>query len=117
MNLFSAKIEIEGHILRANNAMNTLQHNLDLLIDSVINAQKMGVATSGNLPSHLDGSINKEGFCFPKIYCSTFPLSKESARLLLRLCELKVYIKNGILGYVILLPLVNRGNFNIYIYI
>ena len=28
-----------------------------------------------------------------------------------------MYIKNGILGYVILLPLVNRGNFNIYIYV
>jgi len=40
MNLFSAKIEIEGHILSVNNAMSTLQRNLDLLIDSVINAQK-----------------------------------------------------------------------------
>jgi len=40
MNLFSAKIQIEGHILRVNNAMSTLQRNLDLLIDSVVNAQK-----------------------------------------------------------------------------
>jgi len=40
INLFSAKIEIEGHILRVNNAMSTLQRNLDLFIDSVINAQK-----------------------------------------------------------------------------
>jgi hypothetical protein len=28
MNLFNAKIETEGHILRVNNAMNTLQCNL-----------------------------------------------------------------------------------------
>ena len=41
-------------------------------------------------------------------------MSKDSAHLLFRLYELQVYIKNGILGYVILLPLVNRGNFNIY---
>jgi len=40
MNLFSAKTEIEGHILRVNNAINTLQRNFDLLIDNVINAQK-----------------------------------------------------------------------------
>jgi hypothetical protein len=40
MNLFSANIEIEGHILRVNNEINTLQRNHDLLIDSVINAQK-----------------------------------------------------------------------------
>jgi hypothetical protein len=30
------------------------------------------------------------------------------------MCDLQVYIKNGILGYVIMLPLVNRGNFNVY---
>lgn len=32
VNLFSANIKIEGHILRVYNVMNTLQHNLDLLI-------------------------------------------------------------------------------------
>jgi len=31
VNLFSANIEIEGHILRVNSVMSTLQHNLDLL--------------------------------------------------------------------------------------
>ena len=41
-------------------------------------------------------------------------MSKDSAQLLFRLYELQVYIKNGILGYVIVLPLVNRCNFNIY---
>jgi len=51
---------------------------------------------------------------FPKDTALAFPLSKDSAHLALRLCDLEVYIKNGILGYVIQLPLVNRGNFNIY---
>jgi hypothetical protein len=31
INLFSATIEIEGHILRVNNAMNTLQRNLNFV--------------------------------------------------------------------------------------
>jgi len=38
--LFSAKIEVEGQILRTNNDLDTSQRNLDLLIDSVIHAQK-----------------------------------------------------------------------------
>ena len=73
MNLFSAKSEIERHILRVNNAMSTLQHNLDLFIDSVINAH---VTTSGIHPSHLDGSINEECVCFPKRCRSTFPFEQ-----------------------------------------
>jgi hypothetical protein len=40
MNLFSAKIEIKGYIVRVNNTMNTLQRYFDLLIDSEINAKK-----------------------------------------------------------------------------
>jgi hypothetical protein len=51
---------------------------------------------------------------FPKDTTLPFPLSKDSAHFILRLCDLQVYIKNGILGYVTLLPLVNRGNFDIY---
>jgi hypothetical protein len=65
--------------------MNTLQRNLDLLLDSVINAQKRGVAISGNLPSHLDGSINKECFCFPKRYGSTFPFEKGLSTLITKI--------------------------------
>jgi hypothetical protein len=51
---------------------------------------------------------------FPKDTTLPFTLSKDSVHLIHRLCELQVYIKNGILGYVISLPLVNRENFNIY---
>jgi hypothetical protein len=40
LNIFSAKVEVEGHMLRVNTAMNKLQRKLDLLIDSVVNAQK-----------------------------------------------------------------------------
>jgi len=40
INLFSAQIEIEGHIVRVNSAMSTLQRNMYLLFDSVIKAQQ-----------------------------------------------------------------------------
>jgi len=51
---------------------------------------------------------------FPKDTALLLPLNKDSAHLVLRLCDLQLYIKNGICYYVILLPLVNRDNFNMY---
>jgi hypothetical protein len=90
--------------------MSTLQRNLNLLIECN-KCTKRGLTTSDNFPSYLDGTINKECVCFLKRYRSTF--SFEQGLSALRLCDLQAYIKNGILGYVIQLPLVNRGNYNI----
>ena len=114
MSLFSAKIEVEGHILRVNNAMLTLQRNLDLLIDSEIHAQKGVLQPQIISPVTLMENLIKSVSAFPKHTTLPVPMSKDSAHLLFKLYELQVYIKNGILGYVILLPLVNWGNFNIY---
>jgi len=98
INLFSMKIEVEGH----------------MLIDSVMNAQKGVLHPQIIPPINLMEALIKSVSAFPKDTTLPFPLSKDSAHFILRLCDLQVYIKNGILGYVILLPLVNRGNFNIY---
>jgi hypothetical protein len=114
LNIFGAKIEVEGHILRVNTAIDTLQHNLDLLIDSIINAQKGVLQPHVISPTTLMDVLIKSIPAFPKDTALPFPVSKDSTHLLLRLCELQVYIKNGILGYAIFLPLVNRGTFNIY---
>ena len=114
MNLLSMKIEVEGHMLRVNNAINVLQRNLNLLIDSVMNAQKGVLQPQIISPITLMEALIKSVSAFPKDTTFPFPLSKDSAHFVLRLCDLQLYIKNGILGYVILLPLVNRGNFNIY---
>jgi hypothetical protein len=114
MNLFSVKIEIEGHILRVNNVINTSERNFDLLIDNVNNAQKGLLQPQVISPVTLMEALIKSVSAIPKYTTLPFPLCKDSVHLLLRLCDLQVYIKNGILGYVILLPLVNRGNFNIY---
>ena len=101
INLFSMKIEVEGH----------------MLIDSVMNAQKGVLHPQIIPPINLMEALIKSVSAFPKDTTLPFPLSKDSAHFILRLCDLQVYIKNGILGYVILLPLVNRGNFNIIIII
>jgi hypothetical protein len=114
LNLVSAKIEVDGHILRVNGAISTLQRKLDLIMSSVMNAQKGILHPQVISPFSLMESLLKNSHAFPKDTSLPFPLSKDSAYQLTRLCELKVYIKNGILGYVILLPLVNQGNFNIY---
>ena len=65
INLFSTKIEIEGHILRANNATNTLQRNLDLLIESVINAQKWVLQPQVISPVTLMEALIKSFSAFP----------------------------------------------------
>ena len=113
----SMKIEVEGHMLRVKNAINVLQRNLNLLIDSVMNAQKGVLQPQIISPITLMEALIKSVSAFPKDTTFPFPLSKDSAHFVLRLCDLQLYIKNGILGYVILLPLVNRGNFNIIIII
>ena len=114
MSLFSAKIEIEGHILRVNNAMQTLQCNLDLLLDSIVHAQKGVLQPQIIFPVTLMETLITSVSAFPKDTTLPIPMSKDSAHLLVRLYELQVYTKNGVLGFVILLPLVNRGNFNVY---
>jgi hypothetical protein len=40
-----------------------------------------------------------------------FSLSKDSASVINRICDVHVYISQGILGYVVTMPLVNRGIF------
>ena len=45
LSIFEAKFMIEKHITQVNNALTTLQRNMDLLLDSVVHAQ-----TRGNQP-------------------------------------------------------------------
>lgn len=40
LNLMDIKITAKGHIPQVNNALAAMQRNLDLMIESVINAQK-----------------------------------------------------------------------------
>jgi hypothetical protein len=114
MNLVNTKIEVERHILKVTSAMNALQLKLDLLIDSVMHAQKGMLQPQVISPATLMESLMKSAPAFPKDTSLPLPISKDSAYLLFRLCELQMYMKNGMLVYVISLPLVNRGTFDIY---
>jgi hypothetical protein len=107
-------MEVDGHILRVTNAINQLQRRLDLLLNSVVQAQKGVLQPQIVSPATLMESLIKSAPAIPKDITFPFPLSKDSIHLLPRLIELHVYIQDGILGYVILLPLVNRGTFVIY---
>ena len=56
--------------------MNTLQCNLDLLIDSVMNAQKGVLQLQVISPVTLMEALITKCVCFPKRYRSTFPFEQ-----------------------------------------
>jgi hypothetical protein len=114
LNLISVRTEVEGHISRASSAMNAAQRKLDLLIDSVLNAKKGILQPQIVSPSALVNALTEGASAFPKDTTLPIPLSKDSAYQLLRLCTLQVYIKQSVLVYVISIPLVNKGDFDIY---
>jgi hypothetical protein len=41
LNILSVKVTVEGHIARANSALDAMQRNLDLMIESVLNAKRV----------------------------------------------------------------------------
>jgi hypothetical protein len=51
---------------------------------------------------------------FPKDVIPPFPLSKDSINLSYKVCGIHVYINEEMLGYVITLPLIGRGFFQMY---
>jgi hypothetical protein len=109
-----AKITVEGHIARVYEALNNLQRSLDITIDSILNARKGILQPQVVAPHHLMEVLTRSIPSFPKDTTTPFPLSEDSMNLLHRICDLHVYLKDGILGYVVELPLVNRGNFKIF---
>ena len=82
--MLCAKLEVEGHILRVNHAMRTVQHKIDLPIDSVIHAQKW--VLQPQVASLV--TLIKSAPAFPKDSSSPIPLSKDSVHLFVRLYEL-----------------------------
>jgi hypothetical protein len=112
--ILSAKVTVEGHIARVNEALNVLQRNSDIQIDSIVNARQGILQPEVVLPSLLIDALTKIIPSFPKDTTIPFHLSKNSANLLYKICDFHVYISEGILGYVITLPLISRGTFKIF---
>jgi hypothetical protein len=107
----SLKINAEGHIARLNNALISVQRNLDLVIESIINAQKGILQPQIVAPRLLMETLRKSISYFPKGTLAPFSLSKDSMSIISKLCDIHVYVNKEILGYVITLPLVNKNIF------
>jgi hypothetical protein len=114
LNSLDTKITAEGHIAQVNNALSAMQRNIDLMIESVINAQKGILQPQIVAPSLILETLKKSISGFPKETMAPFTISKDSANLLYKICDVNVYAKDGILGYVISLPLISRGVFKTF---
>jgi hypothetical protein len=114
LDIINVKIIVEGHIAHVNHAMDAIQRNLNLLIESVLNAQKGILQPQIVSVRSLMETLQKSASKFPKDTMAPFTLSKDSSHLLLKICDVHIYMKDGILSYVISLPLVNRGIFKTY---
>ena len=73
VNIVSAKIKVEGHTLKVTSAMNAEQRNLDLLIDSVVHAQKGVLQPQIISPTTLMESLMRSAPAFPKDTTLPFP--------------------------------------------
>jgi hypothetical protein len=74
-NVLGAKIEVGGCILGVNTAIDTLQRNVDLLIDSIINAQKGVLQPQVISPATLMDVLIKSIPAIPKDTALPFPVS------------------------------------------
>ncbi|PNF33602.1 hypothetical protein B7P43_G14522 [Cryptotermes secundus] len=88
-----------------------LQRRLDLLIDRVGNAQRGVLQPQIISPYSLMEALMQSASALPGDVTFPFPLSKDSAYLALRVCNLQLYVSNGVLAYVIHVPMVNRVQF------
>jgi hypothetical protein len=111
LNLLTAKVTVESHIARVREATNTLQRNLDILLQSIVNARKGILQPQIVSPKFIMDALIQSMPSFPEDSTSPFPLSKNSINFSYNVCNIYVYIDEGILVYVITLPLINRGTF------
>jgi hypothetical protein len=114
LNLLDIKIQVEGHIAHTNHAMEAIHRNLNLIIESVLNAQKGILQPQIMSPNVIIENLQKSTSRFPKDTMAPFTLSKDSSHLILKLYDVHIYLRNGILSYIISLPLVNRGIFKTF---
>jgi hypothetical protein len=76
-----------------------MQRNLDLMIEIIINAQKGVLQPQRVPPCLIIETLRKSISAFPKDIIAPFVLSKDSASLITRICDIHIYVKkNGILG-------------------
>ena len=111
---FEAKFMIEKHITQVTNALTLLQENVDLLQDSVIHPQAGKVQPQLVPPKLLLEALRESQASFPRDTTLPFALSADSASLVYSVCDVRVYIQNSTLSYVISIPLIDKGEFKAY---
>jgi hypothetical protein len=109
LSIFEAKFLIEKHIAQVNNALTLLQRNIDLLLDSVLDAQSGKVQPQLVPPRVLLEALRESQEFFPRDTILPVALS-----LVYKVCDVQVYIQSGRLSYVVSVPLIDRGEFRAY---
>jgi hypothetical protein len=112
-NLLSVKITLESHIARVLDGLNVLQRHLDTLLASLVDAQQGILHPQIISPQMVINALKHDSSYFPPETFPPFPLSKDSAYLLYKVCGVHVYFYDEILSYVLELPLVNKGNYDV----
>ena len=111
---FEAKLAIEKHITQVNTALTVLQRNIDLVLDSVLHAQAGHIQPQIVPLTLLLEALRESQSFFPRDTVLPFSLSKDSANLIYKVCEMQIYLQNNRLSYVVGIPLVNKGEFKVY---
>ena len=111
--LLSLKITLEDHIAKALDASLALQRALDMLIDSIADAQKGTLPPRVASPTLLLDALRNSTPSFPPDTTLPFPLGKDYVHALYQICDVRVYIFKERLGYVISVPLVHKRTFSV----
>jgi hypothetical protein len=111
--LLSLKITIEDHIAKAQDVSHAIQRVLDILVDSIVDAQKGTLPPRMAPPTLLLDALRNSSHSFPPDTTLPFPLGKDYIHALFQLCDIHVYIYKEHLGYVISVPLVHKRTFSV----
>jgi hypothetical protein len=78
LNMIAAKVTVGSHIARVREAVRTLQHQLDILLQSITNARKVIIEPQIISPKLILDALIQSMPSFPKDTTPPFPLSKNS---------------------------------------
>jgi hypothetical protein len=118
--LLSLKITIEDHIAKALDALHVVQRTLDILVDSIADAQKGSLPQIISLPpcvispTLLLDTLKSSSPSFPADTALQFPLGKDYLHSKYQLSDVRVYAYKERLGYVISVPLVDKRTFTVW---
>jgi hypothetical protein len=111
--MLSLKITLEDHNAKALDASHAIQRVLDILVDSIANAQKGTLPPRVAPPTLLLEALRNSSPSFLPDTTLPFPLGKDYIHALYQLCNVHVYIYKERLGYVISVPLVHKRMFTV----